>query len=108
MFYTWRQNNSGGSFTGPAGYVCIEAASTEVAKEIALGLGLYFDGGDDCPTCGDRWHEEPHEIAETPSIYGEPVAQAAANSLDPSWLIVYADGRREQDLSKTPKWARGR
>lgn len=59
-FYTFRQNNSGGSFYGPH-YVIIEAESPEAANLIAENtdeVNIYFDGcalGIDCNCCGDRW-----------------------------------------------------
>jgi hypothetical protein len=62
MFYTYRENNSGGEFYGPALYVIIEADSPEEANERAVAeAGLYFNGvadGIDCPCCGDRWAEK--------------------------------------------------
>jgi hypothetical protein len=59
MLYEFRQNNSGGSFTGPAEIVFVEADSADEANNIALLNGLYFGGvrnGRDCPCCGDRWY----------------------------------------------------
>ena len=41
-FYTYNQNNSGGSFTGPAKNVIIEASSADVANAIAEDRGLYL------------------------------------------------------------------
>jgi hypothetical protein len=71
MWCGFRQNNSGGDFVidehrGIGPNVWIEADSVDEANEIAMGLGIYFDGvedGEDCPCCGDRWYEawEEHE-----------------------------------------------
>ena len=94
-FYTWRQNNSGGSFEPPAAFVSIQATSLRDARKRAKALGLYFDGEGDCPTCGDRWHEDPAEIADAPLIYDKPVAKVASESLGRTWLITYLDGRTE-------------
>ena len=77
MFYTYSQNNSGGSFdidaeNGLAHYVIIEADSMEEANEKATSIGIYFDGvedGMDCECCGDRWSSDPDEY-KTPMIYG--------------------------------------
>ena len=60
MFYTFKQNNSGGSFVIDDKvdvYVVIEANSSTHANERAVDIGIYFDGcyrGRDCSCCGDR------------------------------------------------------
>ena len=95
-FYTWRQNNSGGVFDGPACIVSVQDAGIDAAKAKAEALGLYFDGEGDCPTCGDRWHAEPSEIGEAPTLYELPVPEAAAQCMGRTWLIAYADGREER------------
>ena len=61
-FFTFRQNNSGGSYAVDSergiGYlVCIEAENAAKACERALKIGLYFDGSGDCSCCGNRWSE---------------------------------------------------
>ena len=72
MFYTFSQNNSGGYFTGPAQYVIIEADSRNEAKRQAEErYGLYFDGEEDCPCCGNRW-SGCYDGTEKPEIYGKP------------------------------------
>ena len=64
MFYTFTQNNSGGSFITDeaiAHYVIIEADSADEANSIAESKGIYFNGceiGEDCPCCGDRWYAQ--------------------------------------------------
>lgn len=59
MFFTYYQNNSGGSFDhepGKYGFaVVIEAETAAQANSKAEDLGLYFDGENDCPCCGRRW-----------------------------------------------------
>lgn len=59
MFYLYRQNNSGGHFSGTVEYV-VEANSTEEADTMAEATGtVYFHGvaaGKDCQCCGNRWH----------------------------------------------------
>jgi hypothetical protein len=78
MFYTFSQNNSGGSFVDYA-YVIIEADNHVEANELALEHDLYFDGasddGPDCPCCGDRWYAQydDDEGTDKPEIYGENV-----------------------------------
>lgn len=81
-FYTFGQNNSGGSFlsdhaVGVSKYVIVEADSSAEANERAESIGLYFDGtdgGPDCPCCGDRWYRVgPNEGEDAPMIYGKGV-----------------------------------
>ncbi len=56
-FYHFRQNNSGGSFIGPAISVLVEADSADEANAIAEANGIYFDFEYeiDCDCCGMRW-----------------------------------------------------
>jgi len=59
-FYEYRQNNSGGRFSGPARNIYIEADTVEEANNIFLSLdGCYFDPEyrRDCSCCGTRWSE---------------------------------------------------
>jgi hypothetical protein len=83
MFFEFHQNNTGGSFTGPAHYVIVEADSAHEANEIAEDLGLYWNGCDegyDCPCCGDRWYPlwDDEEGSDEPEVYGETDLQAVA------------------------------
>lgn len=85
MFFTYNQNNSGGSFTydkvwGISEYVIIEADSADEANDIAEGIGLYFDGcadGMDCECCGDRWYRawDDEDGEDEPSVYGKPIGE---------------------------------
>lgn len=69
-YYHYDQNNSGGVFEVTefvAPNVIIEADSPEEAKQLAIDMGIYFDGcasGEDCSCCGDRWYEA--DELETP------------------------------------------
>jgi len=86
-FYTYRQNNSGGSFVGPL-YVCVEAESEEEAEEIAQENGVYFNGcstGRDCSCRGDRWYCRPEEN-DFPGCYGEPLPELCSDKSQ--YLIV--------------------
>lgn len=82
MFYTFNQNNSGGSFEldtarGISHYVIVEADDTLEAEYLAERIGLYFDGidkGQDCECCGDRWHRPWDDGTEVPSIYEKDVS----------------------------------
>jgi hypothetical protein len=106
MFYTFIQNNSGGDFVindDVAQYVIIEADNANQANEIALKVGIYFDGtcgGPDCPCCGDRWSSvSERDTSESPSIYGDNPTN------DEFWtskyhkeklaIIYYKDGKKE-------------
>ena len=61
MYYTFRQNNSGGIWDINEDvnvFVIIEANSVEDANYRAESDGIYFDGclnDIDCGCCGDRW-----------------------------------------------------
>ncbi len=80
QFFTFYQNNSGGSFryskeSGITRYVIIEAVDIDDVENRAESIGLYFHGvenGSDCPCCGDRW-SRPYrdEGTDEPLIYGE-------------------------------------
>lgn len=104
MFFTYAQNNSGGSFdydvdAGIAQYVIIEADNVSDANAKALNIGLYFEGCDsgiDCSCCGDRWYEPWGEDSGTqyPSIYD----YNATNERE------YRDGIMRDGISKS--WTR--
>ena len=78
MFYTYSQNNSGGSFIVDdtvCQYVIIEADDYALANDLAEYKGIYFNGCDDdidCPCCGDRWYTVGHcDAKDEPLIYSE-------------------------------------
>lgn len=82
MFYTFRQNNSGGSFvfdpvSGISTTVIVEADDLEEAVYRAQRIGLYFNGvddGSDCGCCGDRWYEPFYDDGSVePEVYGRVV-----------------------------------
>lgn len=77
-FFTYSQNNSGGSFkidefSGITKFVIIESYSAADANLKAESIGLYFDGDGDCACCGDRWSSQwdDSDGHPTPMIYGE-------------------------------------
>ena len=83
-FYTFGQNNSGGSFdfdkkSGITHWVIIEADSVEHANDRATDAGIYFDGGydgRDCSCCGDRWYPTRYSKGtNTPTIYEMPIKE---------------------------------
>ena len=76
-FYTFDQNNSGGSFINDnnvTNYVIIEADDYRFANIIAEDKGIYFNGCEediDCPCCGDRWYPAYGKGDTDPLVYGE-------------------------------------
>jgi hypothetical protein len=100
-FYTYGQNNSGGSFEispkeGISIFVIIEAESSEKANEIAEEKGLYFNGceeGLDCDCCGDRWSRaDESDGYEKPCIYGAPIEEYKSNYSDQDCYVHYLSG----------------
>ncbi len=100
-FYTYSQNNSGGSFDDSDNYgeYCIVAAtSPDDANRRAEMLGLYFDGQGDCECCGNRWYEQSSydKGTEVPEIYGKSV-EAVLNEGDifrSKVVVHYPDGSK--------------
>jgi len=112
MFYTFRQNNSGGSFdfdedAGITHFVIVEAEKSSSANSIAENIGLYWNGcetGDDCGCCGDRWNKSYESDAEKkPSYYGKELTSDTFKSGENYiWMkegkeacVHYLDGRKE-------------
>jgi hypothetical protein len=112
-FYTYNQNNSGGSFDfdadrGISHYVIVEADGEYEANSRAQDIGLYFNGiesGYDCDCCGDRWYT-PYESDESPAIYGRKIVDGKIEDAEdgyrawkwmsgPEGYIHYKDGRVE-------------
>lgn len=106
MFYTYSQNNSGGSFhyderAGISHYVIIEAENADEANEKAEYIGLYFDGDADCSCCGNRWYAayDEHDGSVEPEIYGKPADLFGTGEWDHKWMkgyeafVHYNDGR---------------
>lgn len=103
-FFTFIQNNSGGSFvtdrsSGIAHYVIVEAETFAKANELAERIGLYFDGEGDCPCCGNRWSEQWDDRygEESPKIYGKHPSEEKDIFSKPGerCCIHYLDGRKE-------------
>lgn len=94
-FFHFNQNNSGGSFTGPANHVVVEAENAYDANYRAESE-VYFDGCDDgldCPCCGDRWSRQWSDETgdDVPMVYGSPVLFNGENHV----LVVYANGEQK-------------
>ena len=106
-YFTYHQNNSGGSFDyddkiGITTNVIIEAKSADEANQIAEKIGIYWNGmedGSDCECCGDRWHPQSGKGDDVPSVYGMPVQfLTIKNELHkwqkgPECFVHYANGR---------------
>ena len=104
-FFTFDQNNSGGSFdvdlkAGISETVIIEAADCEQANDRAEEIGLYFDGCEndmDCECCGDRWSRAWNgDGKDKPTLYGEDVYEAKAGWCRDIVFIHYLDGKIEK------------
>lgn len=115
-FYCFDQNNSGGSFVvdeNVAHNVIIEANSAAHANELALKIGIYFNGcddGTDCSCCGDRWHVMD-ELGgkETPMIYNKPPElhrEMFGEEDQPYCHIYYLDGLKKTYIHQTKEKAR--
>lgn len=106
MFYTYSQNNSGGSFdidhnAGLSVYVIVEADNTYAADDAANGIGIYFDEDYeiDCDCCGTRW-SPAYDGDVVPSLYGTPVNEISEDSVSyrssyasPQGYVHYQDGK---------------
>ena len=100
-FYTFIQNNSGGSFNiskteGICETVIIEAIDADEANHRAENIGLYFDGCEndmDCDCCGDRWYKTyDGDGTETPEFYGEKIEYAVGSSYRKYCFVHYLNG----------------
>lgn len=90
MFYTFRQNNSGGYFYGPV-LVCVECDSLQDANDQAERNGICFGMIGSCECCGPRWSTawDEESLTETPTYYGDPLSESQY-----SWVIHYKDGTK--------------
>jgi hypothetical protein len=105
MFYTYSQNNSGGSFkvnSDVTQYVIIEADNHNDANEKAEFIGLYWNGvdeGNDCECCGDRWFpsyaaagtKKPEIYCEDPALH----ANAFAKTGEPYCHVYFLNGSKQ-------------
>lgn len=112
MFYSFRQNNSGGSFdvdSSVAQFVIIEANDSSEANARAQEIGIYFDGvdnGSDCECCGDRWYPaDDFDGTETPMIYRDtaesyiPMVNFIPSG-EPLVHVYYLNGEQKTYLAK--------
>jgi hypothetical protein len=112
-FYTFSQNNSGGSFinddeTGISEFVIIEAHNESEANERAENIGIYFNGCADyidCDCCGDRWYRVYEGDAyKVPSISGNPIEKCESTYYMNHCFVHYLDGTfKKFDFIDDPK-----
>jgi hypothetical protein len=105
-FYTFHQNNSGGSYDVTNDVACeviIEATDADDANRRAELVGIYFNGCADeidCSCCGDRWSEVYEDDGkDTPMIYDDNALDhepLVGKGHDIYCVIHYIDGRRVQ------------
>ncbi len=113
-FYSFDQNNSGGSFVVDENLchrLMIEAKDERSAEAIAESMGVYFNGCDegyDCPCCGDRWYS-PSEMV-FPYRYGtfskdeaKEVAESYDATFEKSTHKSYQKGERFDVIFDTPE-----
>lgn len=88
MFYTFRQNNSGGSYLGPV-LLCVECDSLDDANVQAERHGFQFGMANSCPCCGPRWScaYDQDSLTETPTYYSGLLTDSGK-----SWEVYYRDG----------------
>jgi hypothetical protein len=96
-WFTYNQNNSGGSFVvnkNVAHFVLIQAKSAEYADAVGR---LFFDNSNSCPCCGERWGgAECDQGSVKPKIYGTPVEKYKNTYLkDGQARLHYANGNIE-------------
>ncbi|WP_247997707.1 DUF7296 family protein [Brucella tritici] len=99
-FWTFHQNNSGGSFdfdeaSGITHYTIIEATDLGHAISRALAIGIYFNGCDDgidCGCCGDRWSEPwDKDGDDTPQVHEQNIREDGGYVT--SWGAWMQDGK---------------
>lgn len=97
MFYTYRQNNSGGYYiedaeNGVAEYMIVEVNSVDELEDVLSAIGDKVDDfWDCCDCCGERWTSshwiEKEELKATPMISGCPAEEHGYGG-----FIHYKDG----------------
>lgn len=103
-YFHYSQNNSGGSFDiddSVAHHVIIQATSAQHADQIAIDIGIYFNGcesGANCSCCGDRWYSaRGDDGTEAPLIYDTDPANYKdmfAKSGKPVCHVYHLDGSK--------------
>lgn len=101
-FFRIAQNNSGGSFDGPAACVIIEAPDKETACKrtqphftLCGDSGLYadYDSCGCCPCCGHRWLEPWDDEPEKPTKLAEEIHRNGLSYMGSvATALIKADG----------------
>ena len=90
-YYTYRQNNSGGSFSTPAISVVIKADTPAQANAIAITKGIYFDDNYeiDCECCGQRWYPatDYDAVDAIPDVDAHDVSWAKCDDV-PAQIVI--------------------
>jgi hypothetical protein len=90
----FRQNNSGGRYTGPAYNLIVEADSEAEAWDEAQKLGATNE--DSCPCCGDRWNDASEIESRDHIIYLDTAMEDRTYTCG-NFPLVYG----------CPEWRRG-
>ena len=96
LFFTFRQNNSGGYLDirpeeGIGSTVCIEATDAEAANAKAREIGITFGMLGSCECCGERWMEvDEYDGMPFPHKYGHLI-WTKDHRTEPSF-IHYSNG----------------
>jgi hypothetical protein len=97
MFYTIRQNNSGGYFIENervGKYVIVEAGN-DIEAESKL-RDIVSPYSEYCPCCGERWdfYFNNDDGKEVPMIYDTPIDEYTGR-WDEKIIIYYSNGKKE-------------
>jgi len=113
MFYTFRQNNSGGEYDindKVNEIVIVEAESADEANLKAEEVGIYFNGVEndlDCECCGDRWDAicEEAEGFDVPTYYDRPITKVGSKQTNKTDVVIYyKDGSRQYAVAPFYEW----
>ncbi len=109
MFFTFSQNNSGGSFDHDDDldeFVIIQAVNAVTANAKAESLGIYFNGcmdNVDCSCCGDRWYDvDDSDGTIEPLVYGDSPSKHKYHF--GGAIVHYEDGTRLSYVSKDARY----
>lgn len=96
-WYTFMQNNSGGSFVENDNVCEIVSIQAETAKDAVRFAKRIMDNSNSCDCCGPRWsfYIDENDGYDVPSLYGEPMVGAKRLMFRSQAILHYADGRRQ-------------
>lgn len=104
-WYSYSQNNSGGSFIENENiceWMLIEANTADEANQIMTDIVDSNDAWDYCPCCGERWdiNMDESDGHDVPSIWEEPISEVLADSFRSRAILYYLDGKKEEYIFK--------